>query len=68
MKYERYNIFDQSFYKDVRLGAQLCPNCGFEFDEYYESGRFGCVQCYTSFRDKIRHIVREIHGGTRHAK
>lgn len=48
------------------IGAVICPNCGFEFDDYYQTGRFGCVQCYKIFHTKIKPIVRKIHGTTRH--
>ena len=44
----------------------VCPNCGFEFDDYFEMGRFGCVRCYDVFHDKIMRIVTKIHGNTHH--
>lgn len=49
-----------------RTGAVVCTNCGFEFDDYFEKGRFGCVKCYDVFHDRILGIVGEIHGSTRH--
>ena len=48
------------------LGKAVCTNCGFEFDDYFETGRFGCVKCYDVFHDKIVQIVGEIHGRTHH--
>lgn len=48
------------------IGNVICPNCGFEFEDYFATGRFGCVGCYKVFHSKIKPIVRKIHGTTRH--
>jgi protein arginine kinase activator len=44
----------------------VCSNCGFEFDDYFEGGRFGCSKCYDVFKDKIVPMVQQIHGSVRH--
>jgi protein arginine kinase activator len=46
--------------------ARLCSNCGFEFEEYFEKGRFGCVKCYDVFHAQIRSVVYKIHGCVKH--
>ena len=61
---ETFSIQDQE--SRHTIGKAVCPNCGFEFDDYFETGRFGCVKCYDTFHDKITQIVGEIHGCTHH--
>jgi protein arginine kinase activator len=56
--------FSESDTKKSR-GA-VCSNCGFEFEEYFEKGRLGCVKCYDVFHSQIRSVVYKIHGCVRH--
>jgi len=44
----------------------VCSNCGFEFEEYFQKGRFGCVKCYDVFHSRIRSLVYKIHGCVQH--
>ena len=59
-------LFDGQFETQPLKFNVVCTNCGFEFDDYFETGRFGCVRCYDVFNEKIFPIVREIHGCTHH--
>jgi protein arginine kinase activator len=43
-----------------------CPGCGFTFAEFSKVGRFGCGQCYQTFRGQVSDLLRRIHGSTRH--
>lgn len=45
---------------------QICPNCGFEFEQYHKEGRFGCSVCYDTFKQRITPMVQEIHECVRH--
>ena len=44
----------------------VCSNCGFEFEEYFEHGRLGCVKCYDVFHLRLRLVISKMHGTTRH--
>jgi protein arginine kinase activator len=44
----------------------VCPNCGFEFADYYKKGRLGCVNCYDVFSEQITPVVYNLHGCARH--
>jgi protein arginine kinase activator len=56
-----------SFDSDVpKSRGVVCSNCGFEFEEYFEKGRFGCVKCYDVFHNQIKSIVYKIHGCVQH--
>jgi protein arginine kinase activator len=43
-----------------------CPECGLAFDEFTRQGRFGCGKCYDTFRPRLEHIMRKIHGASLH--
>lgn len=44
----------------------VCPTCGLTFDEFARQGRFGCGDCYASFRSRLEGIMRKIHGNSIH--
>lgn len=43
-----------------------CPNCGLTFDVFTRQGRFGCGECYNTFRNRLELIMRKIHGASMH--
>lgn len=44
----------------------ICPNCNLAFGDFKKHGRFGCAECYKTFRDEIVKIVTKIHGASSH--
>ena len=44
----------------------ICPDCGLSFEEFTRQGRFGCGKCYDTFRSRLEHIMRKIHGASVH--
>ena len=48
------------------IGKVRCPNCGFDYSEFREVGRFGCPECYTAFETQLVPLLRQLHGGTQH--
>ena len=43
-----------------------CPNCGISFNEFRESGRFGCSQDYTEFMTELLPLLENIHEEVEH--
>ena len=43
-----------------------CPGCGLTFEKFTRQGRFGCGECYTTFRNRLELIMRKIHGASLH--
>lgn len=43
-----------------------CPTCGLTLEDYQNSGRLGCGECYEHFASKLEPIFKRIHGSTRH--
>ena len=44
----------------------VCESCGTSFDEFARQGRFGCGDCYSTFRPLLETIMRKIHGASLH--
>lgn len=44
----------------------ICNNCGMTYDEFINTGKFGCEDCYEIFSNRIDPILKNIHGGNRH--
>lgn len=60
--------------KNVDVAAALpgptpvgsCRHCGASLDDFRETGRLGCADCYRSFEGPLRDLLRRLHGSTRH--
>ena len=52
--------------KPVTKSDLACPNCGLTLEEFKNLGRFGCGQCYKTFREQLQDLLRKIHGSSLH--
>lgn len=43
-----------------------CPRCGATLQDFQESGRLGCPDCYRTLGEPLRGLLRRLHGATRH--
>jgi protein arginine kinase activator len=43
-----------------------CSTCGATLRDFRDSGRLGCAQCYQSFADHLRDLLRRLHGSSQH--
>jgi protein arginine kinase activator len=50
----------------ISAGTVSCPNCGLAFEDFARQGRFGCGECYKTFRGDLEKIMRKIHGASLH--
>lgn len=60
---ESENDFLPSFINPQKL---ICDNCGMSYEEFTNTGKFGCESCYEIFSEKIDPILKNIHGDNRH--
>lgn len=49
-----------------KMESISCVKCGLTFERFTRQGRFGCGECYDSFRNLIEPIMRKIHGASLH--
>ena len=43
-----------------------CTTCGSTYSQISKTGKVGCADCYTVFRDELIPTLRSIHGTTNH--
>jgi protein arginine kinase activator len=46
--------------------AFICRSCGATLQDFRESGRLGCPDCYRTLGEPLRELLRRLHGATRH--
>jgi protein arginine kinase activator len=46
--------------------GEACSRCGGSLQDFRESGRLGCPDCYRSFEVPLRDLLRRLHGSTHH--
>ena len=46
--------------------TDTCATCGASLQDFRESGRLGCPDCYRSFEVPLRDLLRRLHGSTHH--
>lgn len=40
-----------------------CNNCSMTFQQFLKVGRFGCANCYGTFKDQLAPLLRRVHSG-----
>ncbi len=51
---------------DSEESPLICPNCGISFNEFRESGRFGCPHDYSEFLTELLPLLENIHEDSNH--
>jgi protein arginine kinase activator len=46
--------------------TDTCARCGGSLQDFRESGRLGCPECWRVFEPALRDLVRRLHGSTHH--
>lgn len=58
-----------SFFEDFNLvEEEKCKTCGYTFEDYANTGLFGCPDCYDTFSDRLDEIFLKLHGKNRHLR
>lgn len=43
-----------------------CKNCGTTYDDFINTGMFGCSECYDTFSNPIDSLLKNLHGTAKH--
>lgn len=43
-----------------------CEECNMSYDDFINTGKFGCSNCYEIFSDRIDPLLKNLHGSNRH--
>ena len=65
---ELLNDYDNDgFMPEIAMPKTLtCDKCGISFEDFIESGKFGCDHCYDVFEERIDPILKRMHGNNRY--
>ena len=54
-------------FPNMKFNTQnTCEKCGMTFEEFANTGKFGCDNCYEIFTNKIDRILKGVHGADAH--
>lgn len=57
------------FFDSFAIQDELkCPNCGYTFEDYTNTGFLGCENCFNTFQNRLDDIFLKLHGKNRHPK
>lgn len=45
---------------------QGCSSCGMTYEQFMHFGKFGCSECYNSFKDRLMPVIKSIQGYENH--
>jgi protein arginine kinase activator len=45
---------------------ECCEICGMSFEDFRKTGKMGCSNCYHIYGDKLKPIMKRLHGNTEH--
>lgn len=43
-----------------------CKKCGFTYDDFKNTGKLGCDECYKTFKTELLSVLKNIQGSTKH--
>lgn len=45
---------------------QSCEKCGMSYSDFQKTGKLGCDRCYELYQDKIKPLIKRLHGNIEH--
>lgn len=62
-----HNVSDVFENEQIRESEDTtCPTCGTSWNNFKHGGLFGCSNCYRSFEENLKILLRRIHGSNKH--
>lgn len=59
--------YDQMIHPNSAAAQPLrCETCGLTYNQFSQSGRFGCTDCYKAFASRLDPLFKRVHGNTVH--
>ena len=50
----------------TKTSALQCKECGMTYNEFVDTGKFGCSHCYDVFANVLDPVLKNIHGSSNH--
>jgi len=55
-----------STFGNIKTEEIVCDKCGLTYSQFAKIGRLGCDKCYGIYGNKLDHLLKRIHGNTKH--
>lgn len=59
--FDIFDAFEPSYTEEKK-----CPVCGHTYSDFRQTGKFGCGECYNTFRAYAADVLRQVHSTTAH--
>ena len=59
-------LLNNAFNATTYLPSKGCSKCGMTYDEFRNTGKFGCSDCIDTFKPKLMPVVKSIQGYEAH--
>ena len=60
------SMLGQSMEMGSKISTRKCSCCYSSFADIAESGKVGCANCYTEFKEELLPYLKRIHGSVKH--
>lgn len=62
-----FNDFaEREFLPNLKTEEVRCKNCNMSYDDFINTGMFGCSKCYDTFSSPIDSLLKNLHGTAKH--
>ena len=62
-----FNDFVQSSQvPELSTAKTKCKKCGLTLDDFVQTGKFGCEECYDTFKGPLDSLLKNMHGTSKH--
>ncbi len=63
-----FDDFDSVFAANAAAKeSKTCPVCGYSWSDFNRNGKFGCGECYKTFKNGSEQVLRQIHSTSVHS-
>ncbi len=59
-------MLNNAFKTTAYLPSKGCTKCGMTFDEFRNTGKFGCSDCIDTFKPRLKPVIKSIQGYDSH--
>lgn len=59
-------LYDSGPYVMEESHPLRCEKCGMSYEEFQKVGKLGCNSCYEAFGEKLKPLVKRLHGSVEH--
>lgn len=50
----------------IQQQQTTCNKCGMGYEEFQKTGKMGCENCYTVYSDRLKPLIKRLHGNSEH--